>query len=245
MLGMLEREVSIQMVDFFNETQPDILIAISELIHIRESGIPNAEPAEREVNWDHVESLKARDAGELPPILVTRTSIGYIVIDGYHRIAAALAKRRKKIRAEVRPFPNEDEMVEAAFCSNRDHGLPASKENRSAYAWWLHITYPEMEQIEIAKRARISQPTVSKVIKRHYEMGHRQPLPALLEPDDTQETILRNECSQVIDAAWSLYKDLRKLSEEEQRALLSTALSEVDRSMLVALLELVSNLSQP
>ena len=233
------------MVEFFDEAQPNISIAIDALIHLRESGIPRAEPAEREIDWNHVESLKARDPAEWPPILITRTSIGYIIVDGYHRVAAALAKRRKKIQAEVRPFPNENALVETAFRSNLDHGLPASKESRSAYAWWLHETYPEMEQIEIARRARISQPTVSKVIKRHYEMGRRRPQGVLLDVGEAQETQIRNECCKIIDAAWSLYEDLRQLSEEEQRVLLSTALSEADRVMLVALLGLLEKLSGP
>lgn len=235
------------MIEIINETRSDVLVPIDDLIHLREAGIPNAEMAERELKLERIESLKARVVEEWPAILITRTSIGYIVIDGYHRIAAALALGRKKILAEIRPFANLEEMVEAAWIANRDHGEPLSAESRSAYAWWLHLTYPEMEQIEIARRARISQPTVSKVLKRHYEkMQAHQARPMLLSMEDLenlQKAALRRKCNRVIDTAWSFYNDLRDLPDEEQQEVLDTTLSEADRAMLVALLEVLRRLS--
>lgn len=234
------------MVEMINEARSGMLIPIDDLIHLREAGIPNAEIAERELRLDRIESLKARDPEEWPAILVTRTSIGSIVIDGYHRIAAALALCRKKFRSEVRPFPNINEMVEEAWRAHRDHREPLSAESRSAYAWWLRITYPEMEQIETAKRARISQPTVSKVIKRHYEkMRVHQARHVLMSAEELLQTVFRQKCNKVMDSAWSVYEDLRQLLEEEQRVLLSMALSEEDRAMLIALLEMLKKLSSP
>jgi DNA-binding MarR family transcriptional regulator len=235
------------MIEIINEARSSVLIPIDDLIHLREAGIPNAEMAERELLLERIESLKARPIEEWPAILITRTSIGYIVIDGYHRIAAALALGRKKILAEIRPFPNLNEMVEEAWRANRDHGQPLSAESRSAYAWWLHVTYPQMEQIEIAKRARISQPTVSKVIKRHEEkmQAHqaRHLVLSLEDLEDLQKTALRRKCKRVIDAAWSFYNDLRDLPDEEQQEVLDTSLLEADRAMLVALLEVLRKLS--
>lgn len=232
------------MIEIINETKSSILIPIDKLIHLREAGIPNADMAERELKLDRIESLKARDPEEWPEILITRTSIGYLVIDGYHRIRAAQDLRKKKIRAEVRPFPTINEMVEAAWIANRDHGEPLSQESRSAYAWWLHITYPEMEQIEIAKRARISQPSVSKAIKRRTEKLQVHPSHShLLDPEATLEAQLRRKCEKVMDTAWSFYEDLRQISDEEQQELLDTALTEADRAMLIALLEVLKKLS--
>ncbi len=235
------------MIEIINETRSSILIPIDKLIHLREAGILNAEMAERELKLERIESLKARDPEEWPLILITRTSIGYLVIDGYHRIRAALELRMKKIRAEVRPFANVEEMVEAAWIANRDHGEPLSAESRSAYAWWLHLTYPLMEQIEIAKRARISQPTVSKVLKRQYEkiQAHeaRHMLLSMEDLEGLQKAALRQKCNRVIGAAWSFYNDLRDLPDEEQQELLDITLTEADRAMLVALLEVLKRLS--
>jgi ParB-like chromosome segregation protein Spo0J len=235
------------MIEIINEARSSLLIPIDELIHLREAGIPNAEMAERELKLERIESLKARDPEEWPAILITRTSIGYIVVDGYHRIAAALALGKKKIQAEVRPFPTLNEMVEAAWIANRDHGEPLSQESRSAYAWWLHLTYPQMEQIELAKRARISQPTVSKMLKRQYEkmQAHqaRQMLLSMEDLEDLQKAALRQKCNRVIATAWAFYNDLRDLPDEEQQEVLDTTLSEADRTMLVALLEVLKKLS--
>ncbi len=242
---MVEREVS--MIEIINEERSSMLIPIDDLIHLREAGIPNAEMAEREPKLERVESLKARPVEEWPLILITRTSIGYLVIDGYHRIRAARELGMTKIQAEVRPFVSLEEMVETAWTANRDHGEPLSAESRSAYAWWLHITYPQMEQIEIARRARISQPTVSKAIKRHDEMLRRDQARHLLksmeEFEDLQKSALRQKCHRVIGAAWSFYTDLRDLSDEDQQEVLDTSLSEADRTMLIALLEVLKKLS--
>jgi ParB-like chromosome segregation protein Spo0J len=235
------------MIEIINEVRSSVQIPINKLIHLREAGIPHAERAERELTLARVESLKARDPEEWPLIIVTRTSIGYLVIDGYHRIAAALALGMQKIRAEIRPFANINDMVEAAWIANRDHGEPLSQESRSAYAWWLHITYPNMEQIEIAKRARISQPTVSKMIKRQQEKMQTNQARHLLRPmeelEDLQKAALCQKCNRVISAAWSFYNDLRDLPDEEQQEVLDSSLSEADRAMLVAFLEVLKRLS--
>jgi len=212
------------MIEIINEVRSSVQIPIDKLIHLREAGIPHAEMAERELRLDRIESLKARPVEEWPLIVVTRTSIGYLVIDGYHRIRAALELGMKKIKAEVRPFASLEEMVETAWTANRDHGEPLSAESRSAYAWWLHLIYPQMEQIEIAKRARISQPTVSKAIKRHDEMLRRDQARHLLKSmedlEDLQKAALRQKCNRVIGAAWSLYNDLRDLPDEGQQDIL-------------------------
>jgi predicted XRE-type DNA-binding protein len=235
------------MIEIINEAKSSVLIPIDKLIHLREAGIPHAEVAERELKLERIESLKARDPEEWPLILICRTSIGYLVIDGYHRIRAALELGMKKIRAEVKPFANLEEMVETAWTANRDHGEPLSQESRSAYAWWLHLTYPQMEQIEIARRARISQPTVSKVIKRYQEKMQTNQARHLLRPmedlEDLQKAALRQKCNRVISAAWSFYNDLRDLPDEIQQEVLNTTLSEADRAMLTALLEVLKRLS--
>lgn len=235
------------MIQIINEARSSILIPIDKLIHLREAGIPNAEMAERELTLERIESLKARPLEEWPAIVITLTSIGYIVIDGYHRIAAALALGERKIHAEVRPFASLEEMVEVAWTANRDHGQPLSTESRSAYAWWLHVTYPGMEQIEIARRARISQPSVSRVLKRHYEkMQARQAQHLLLsleDLEDRQKAALCQKCNRVIQAAWSFYSDLRDLPDEEQQEVIDSALTEADRAMLTALLEVLKRLS--
>lgn len=229
-------------------------VKIDDLIQLRESGIDRAELAQRELNTQYVDSLKESDENAWPPILITKTSIGYLVVDGYHRIAAIRAKKKIEIRAVIKTFKDEKELVEAAFQANLAHGLRAGLQSRSNYAWWLHLIYPDMEQIEIARRAGIAQPTVSNTIKRmeakmkKEEAKKKKPAraPVPEEQEDPHRAKIRSECQRLTQDALRLFEDISQLPEQEQRAAIAESLQNVgDREALLKVALLLEQILKP
>lgn len=164
------------MVELLKEDRQHLTLKLEELASLRDSGIEGADLAQRSINNEHLERFILSDPKSWPPIAVTKTDIGYLIIDGYHRLEAARAKGLTSLKATSKTYRSENEVIEATFRANLVHGLPASAQNRSNYAYWLHVTYPDMEQKEIAQRAGITQPAVSVAISRR-EAREREEAP--------------------------------------------------------------------
>lgn len=141
-------------------------LPLDSIISLEESGISGGAFAMREINQGHVEHLAHSNPAEWPPIKVTKSDMGYILIDGYHRKLAAPQLSLTEILADCKSYSNENDVIEAAFRANLKHGLKASNETRSDYAYWLHLTYPKLRQEEIAERVGVTQSVVSKAIAR-------------------------------------------------------------------------------
>ncbi|MEU0007171.1 ParB/RepB/Spo0J family partition protein [Streptomyces sp. NPDC006314] len=108
---------------------------------------------------DHVRVLA--EAGDcLPPIIVHRPTLR--VIDGAHRIRAALLNGRTEIDARLL-----DCDAAAAFLlsvrANVTHGLPLSRADRAAAAARVLLTHPQWSDRAIATATGISDKTVSRI----------------------------------------------------------------------------------
>jgi hypothetical protein len=141
------------------------------LLSFRDVGLP-AE-AQRDLSQEHIDTLMGSDPLDWPPINVTKTSRGFVITDGNHRREVATKLGCTEIRAKCTTYHIINDVIEAAFSANLTHGLPASHKTRSDYAYWLHKTYPDMLQTEIAQRVHLKQPTVSTAISRR-EREERQ-----------------------------------------------------------------------
>jgi DNA-binding MarR family transcriptional regulator len=172
------------MLELLPDREERLSLHPDDLISLKEAGIRGGVLAMRELDADNLESLERSDPATWPPIKVTLSTRGYIVIDGYHRWE--IAKRHQmRLGATCIPYPDEHAVVEAAFRANLWHGLRSSRENRSDYAYWLHLTYPQMEQSEIAERVGVQQSTVSRAIARREEV--------LRQAREAQETSISEE----------------------------------------------------
>ena len=60
-----------------------------------------------------------------PPVVVFETEEGFLLADGYHRVAAALREGRETIEAEVRAGSRSDALDYAAEVGARQRGLSA------------------------------------------------------------------------------------------------------------------------
>ena len=134
---------------------------LSALVALDTTPIENARLAMRETNEQHIEHIKAAiaEGKKLPPLRVVNSTLGLVVLDGYHRWGAyemflretlesdpSYAQSVESLQAARQNFfvPIMEENVvddidalKKAFAANLEHGLPASNASRSRYALWL------------------------------------------------------------------------------------------------------------
>ena len=157
------------MLQLLPDKEDRIYLSPYDFISLKDAGLRGGGLAMRELDQTNLESLLMSEPDTWPPVKVTLSIRGYILIDGYHRWEVAKRRGLDRILATCEPFSHENDIIEATFRANLKHGLKASGENKSDYAYWLHITYPDMEQTEIAERVGVTQSTVSKAIARREE----------------------------------------------------------------------------
>jgi hypothetical protein len=88
---------------------------------------------------------------------------GYLLVDGFHRLAAAQNLNFKHITVEVLDPPEDGDLHALAFALNAAHGRPLTLSDRRAFADRLLRTHPEWADREVGRRCGLSQPTVAKV----------------------------------------------------------------------------------
>jgi len=159
------------MVELIEEDR-EFTINITELHDLGETGFPHVDLARqgRQIDWAHVEDLKNSDHGKWDPILITKTSIGYVLLGGYHRREAAKKKRKPEVtalNAICRTFKDERDVINSVFEDNATHGLKPSAQTKSDHAYFLWVAYPGVyTHKEIALKCGISRTGVSHAIAR-------------------------------------------------------------------------------
>ncbi len=221
------------MVHFVQEDEENLLLSPRDFISLRDAGVAGGAFAMRELDQNHVETLVHSDATTWPPVQVTLATCGYIIIDGYHRWTAAQLKRLKAIRASSKTYHSEQEVVEAAFRANLQHGLKASAQTRGDYAYWLHLSYPTMGQIEIARRVGISQAMVSKAIaKREAEARCAEAVEEMTP--EAQSRRIKKSCRRFMQVAVQFLNEVEALSDQELVELFKAVMRKSeDREQLV------------
>jgi ParB-like chromosome segregation protein Spo0J len=112
-------------------------------------------------NLEHIRLL-AEINGILPPITVHRPTMR--VIDGVHRVRAALLKGEDTIEARLCDC-NDDDAFVLAVQVNIIHGLPLSLADRKAAAVRIIISHPTWSDRVISASTGLSDKTIS-VIRR-------------------------------------------------------------------------------
>jgi ParB-like chromosome segregation protein Spo0J len=127
--------------------------------------LPSDSPRLDGVNVDHVRTLAEIDT-DVPPILVHRGSMR--VIDGMHRLQAAIQRGRETI--EVRFVDSEErDLFVLAVETNIKHGLPLSQRDRVAAATRVAASHPHWSDRLIADLTGMSAKTVAAIRKRSSE----------------------------------------------------------------------------
>ncbi|MFF5077652.1 ParB N-terminal domain-containing protein [Actinoplanes sp. NPDC000266] len=108
---------------------------------------------------EHVRLLSEVGA-ELPPILVHRDSMR--VIDGTHRLRAAVAAGRSSVQVQFVDCSPEDAFV-LAVIANSAHGLPLSRPDRRSAAVRIIGSFPAYADRAIAAVTGLSASTVARI----------------------------------------------------------------------------------
>ncbi|HWE37043.1 MAG TPA: ParB/RepB/Spo0J family partition protein [Isosphaeraceae bacterium] len=108
--------------------------------------------------------------GRIPPITVFEVDGRWLLTDGFHRYAAAVALRRRTIAAEVRVGSFNDALDFAAG-ANLYHGLPLSRaERRRAVEVKLRLHH-EWSDRRLAEELGVHRDLVGKVRRQLVEAG--------------------------------------------------------------------------
>lgn len=114
------------------------------------------------VDPDHVRTLES--IAELwPPLTVVQQGDRYLLVDGFHRFAAAQNLKLQTIPAVVVDLVEGEDLRDIAFRLNSAHGRPLSLSDRRTHAAWLLRKNPNSSDREIGRRCGLMQPTVAKV----------------------------------------------------------------------------------
>jgi ParB-like chromosome segregation protein Spo0J len=108
---------------------------------------------------NHVRVL-AESGDSLPPITVHRPTLR--VIDGAHRVRAALLNGRTEIAARLLDCDKAAAFV-LSVKANVTHGLPLSRADRAAAAARIILTHPQWSDCAVAAATGLSDKTVSRI----------------------------------------------------------------------------------
>jgi uncharacterized protein YerC len=134
---------------------PTVVLSISSLL-LDES------PRHGGENGEHVRVL-AESEEQLPPIVVHGQSMR--VIDGIHRVRAAVRRGKKEIEAKLYHGTHDDAFV-LAVRMNIAHGLPLTRADRTAAAVRIIGSHPQWSNRMIATATGLSAGTIGKVRRR-------------------------------------------------------------------------------
>ena len=123
---------------------------------------PALQPRVDGLDPEHVRALEAV-AEAWPPLKVVHRGGRYLLIDGFHRFAAAQNLGLTEIAVEILDVPQDGDLHALAFALNAAHGRPLTLTDRRAFAARLLCAHPELSDREIGRRAGLVQPTVAKI----------------------------------------------------------------------------------
>ncbi|MFF2026775.1 ParB N-terminal domain-containing protein [Streptomyces sp. NPDC058171] len=124
--------------------------------------LPGESPRSQGPDQEHVARLAEVD-GPLPPILVRRSDMR--VVDGTHRLLAALVRGQGTIDVEFFEGSAEDAFLRAVE-ANIAHGLPLSQADRRAAASRIMSSHPQMSDRAIARASGLGAKAVASIRRR-------------------------------------------------------------------------------
>lgn len=120
------------------------------------------QPRVEGIDPDHVRALEDA-ADSWPPLIVVQHGARYLLVDGYHRVAAAQNLGLATVPVRVLPAPEDGDLHTLAFALNAAHGRPLSLADRRTEATRLLQAHSEWADREIGRRCGLAQPTIAKL----------------------------------------------------------------------------------
>lgn len=119
------------------------------------------------LDTSHIRSLEETPEA-WPPVTVVQQGNKYLLLDGFHRLAAAQNLELETLAAEVAEAQADTDLATLAFQLNLKHGRPLSLQDRRAFASHILYTRPELSDRAIGEMAALSGNTVT-AIRRELE----------------------------------------------------------------------------
>lgn len=124
---------------------------------------------------DYATILASTKDWPFDPIDVFHDGTDYFVSDGFHRTLAAQRLKRASIPCRVHNGTARDAKI-FGMTANDKHGLRMSRADKRACVEWLLDHGPKMTQVEIAKKAGVTDRTVKAIVaKRRVKKGKTSP----------------------------------------------------------------------
>lgn len=136
-------------------------LSIADRVAIK-SLLGNDSPRLNGEDADHIELL-ANSQMPLPPILVHRQTMR--VIDGMHRVAAALMRGEEFISVVYFDGTEQDAFLKAV-AANVLHGLPLTRADREAAAARIVVSHPDYSDRRIAASVGLAPQTITAIRSR-------------------------------------------------------------------------------
>lgn len=147
---------------------------------------PTLQPRVGGLDEAHVRVLEEAPAS-WPPLAVVRQGEQFILVDGFHRFAAAQNLGLTTVPVRIVPVPDDGDLHALAFALNAVHGRPLTLPDRRAFAERLLRQHAELANMEIARRAGLSPTTVATIRERLGTDGTRYPVRATSSQRQTGE----------------------------------------------------------
>lgn len=123
---------------------------------------PALQPRVEGIDPDHVHTLEAVP-DTWPPLIVIAWDGQHVLVDGFHRYAAAQNLGLETVPVEIREPPPDGDLHALAFALNAAHGRPLSLTDRRQEATRLLQNHPEWADREVGRRCGLAQPTVARL----------------------------------------------------------------------------------
>jgi len=142
----------------------------------------NLQPRVDGIDADHVQSLQDAPDG-WPAVAVVEHKGRYVLVDGFHRFAAAQNLGLTEIPADILPMPIDGDLHALAFSLNAVHGRPLTLTDRRAFAARLLNRQADISNMEVSRRAGLSPTTVAGIRERLESRKEIDPAPERIGAD--------------------------------------------------------------
>lgn len=126
---------------------------------------PSLQPRVAGLDPAHVATLEAVP-DSWRPVAVVRRGASYLLVDGFHRLAAAMNLDLLAIDAIILDEPEDGDLHGLAFALNAVHGKPLSLTDRRVFAERLLRQSPSISNLEVSRRSGLSPTTIAGIRER-------------------------------------------------------------------------------
>jgi hypothetical protein len=135
---------------------------------------PELQPRVSGIDLQHVRKLEPVHS-HWPPLKIVNRNGRYLLVDGFHRYAAAQKLGLEQVSVTVLEVSETEDLHALAFALNASHGSPLKLSDRRAFAGRLLRSHPDRSDREIGRQSGLVQPTVAKV-RRELEQQAQIPV---------------------------------------------------------------------